>query len=270
MLPYWIIPLFAGCVWLGGLLAMLCTWITMGEPYYTFMHETSQHIVYISDIGATAWGKPIFITTSAVMVAAFDLVFVLERWQRHKRQLAPNYRRSEKIMSALAIVWSLIGGAGLILLTIFDTAHHQSVHDALLGVFIAGYVISAICVCVEYALLGLVYRRREHALGVESHKGHRLLLASFAIKLGFIVVELALAIAFGVTEYTGLYNTSAILEWIVALLYIFYVWSYILDFLPVNYAVARTKSDRFPPTSRWSDEMVMTEGASAFPRTTQF
>lgn len=192
----------------------------MGEPYYSFMRETSQHIVYISDIGATSWGKPIFIATSAVMVVTFNLVFIIERWQRHKRQLAPNYRRSEKIMSAGAIFWSIIGGAGLILLTIFDTADYQKVHDSLLGVFIAGYVISAICVCVEYALLGLVVRRHQHQMGLESHKGHRLLLASFSIKLCFIVVELALAIAFGVTEYTGKYNQSAILEWIVALLYI--------------------------------------------------
>lgn len=50
-----------------------------------------------------------------------------------------------------------------------------------------------------------------------------MLLTSFAIKLGFIVVELAMAIAFGVTEYLDIngYNTSAILEWIVALIYIF-------------------------------------------------
>ncbi|KAJ4387384.1 hypothetical protein N0V93_007975 [Gnomoniopsis smithogilvyi] len=259
MVPYWIIPAFAGCVWLGGLLAMLCTWISMGEPYYAFMQETSQHIVYISDIGATSWGKPIFITTSAVMVVTFDLVFIIERWQRHKRQLAPNYRRSEKIMSAGAIFWSLVGGAGLILLTIFDTAHHEKVHDALLGVFIAGYVISAICVCIEYALLGLVVRRHQHQMGLESHKGHRLLLASFAIKLCFIVVELALAISFGVTEYTGLYNKSAILEWIVALLYIFF-----------NYAVARTRSNRFPSKHRWSEEMAMNEGSSPYSKNTRF
>lgn len=48
-----------------------------------------------------------------------------------------------------------------------------------------------------------------------------MLLASFFTKLFFIVVEVSLAVAFGATEYTGLYNISAILEWIVALVYIF-------------------------------------------------
>lgn len=48
-----------------------------------------------------------------------------------------------------------------------------------------------------------------------------MLIASFALKLCFIIVEVALAVAFGVTERTGMYNISAILEWIVALIYIF-------------------------------------------------
>lgn len=116
---------------------MLCTWISKGEPYYQFMDATNQHIVYISDIGATSWGKPIFITTSAIMVVTFDLVFITERWLRHKAALAPNHSKKEKIMSALAILFSIVGAAGLILLTIFDTAHYPKVHDSMLGVFMS-------------------------------------------------------------------------------------------------------------------------------------
>lgn len=48
-----------------------------------------------------------------------------------------------------------------------------------------------------------------------------MLIASFILKLCFIVVEVGMAVAFGVTERTGHYNISAILEWIVALIYIF-------------------------------------------------
>lgn len=107
----------------------------MGEPYYEYMHATSQHIVYISDIGATSWGKPIFIATSATMVVLFDTVFILERWLRHKSTLVQNYRKAEKILSVIAILWSLVGGAALILLTIFDTKNHKKVHDSMLGLF---------------------------------------------------------------------------------------------------------------------------------------
>lgn len=89
--------------------------------------------------------------------------------------------------------------------------------------FSASYIISAILVCTEYALLGLFKRRLDHQQAGTAHTQHRMLLTSFAVKLGFIVVELAMAIAFGVTEYLAIdgYNTSAILEWIVALIYIF-------------------------------------------------
>lgn len=46
-------------------------------------------------------------------------------------------------------------------------------------------------------------------------------MASFCIKLLFILIELGLAISFGITEYRGDYNKSAIVEWILALIFIF-------------------------------------------------
>ncbi|KUI57279.1 Protein SFK1 [Cytospora mali] len=255
-LSYWVIPLFSGCVWLGGLLAMLCTWFAKGKPHYAFL-DPRQQFLYISDIGASSWGQPIFIATSAVMVVTFDLVFIGERWLRHTRRLAPNYSKSEKIASLLSIVASIIGAAGLILLTIFDTRDYPKVHEAMLGVFIGGYVISAICVCVEYGLLGLIYRKRDHMAGLQTHDQHRILIASFCVKLAFILIELGLAIAFGVTEYRGNYNASAIIEWILALVYIFYVWSYIPDFLPASKAWHHHGHGRFPPVKRGSEDVEM-------------
>ena len=77
----------------------------------------------------------------------------------------------------------------------------------------AGYIVSAIFICAEYQRLGIHFRE------------YTVLRASFWIKLAFIFIELALAIAFGVTEYRGNYNISGYLEWIVSLIYIFYVWS---------------------------------------------
>jgi len=77
----------------------------------------------------------------------------------------------------------------------------------------AGYIVSAIFICAEYQRLGMHFRE------------HRILRISFWVKLCFIIIELALAIAFGVTEYKGIYNVSGVLEWVVSLIYIFYVWS---------------------------------------------
>ncbi len=75
-----------------------------------------------------------------------------------------------------------------------------------------GYVIAAIFIDAEYQRLGIHYRE------------YRVLRASFWIKMAFIWVELGLAIGFGVTMFNGHPNIAAILEWIISLVYILFVW----------------------------------------------
>jgi len=48
----------------------------------------------------------------------------------------------------------------------------------------------------------------------------------------FIFVEVGLAIAFVVLGYKKHYTAAAVCEWLVSLIYTFYVWSFALDFLP--------------------------------------
>lgn len=119
---------------IGTLLAMLGRWLAIGSPQYSSFNA-NQHITYISDIGATSWGKPLFITGSAVAVVVFDLAFISERWLRHRGRLVQNYNITEKILSGFATAFAIIGAAGLILLTIFDTVHYPKVHDSMLAVF---------------------------------------------------------------------------------------------------------------------------------------
>jgi formate hydrogenlyase subunit 4 len=83
-----------------------------------------------------------------------------------------------------------------------------------------GYIVSAIFICAEYQRLGI------------HHREHRHLRISFWIKLAFIFVECALAIAFGVLNDRHHYNSAAVMEWVVALVYTFYVWSFAIDFIP--------------------------------------
>ena len=67
----------------------------------------------------------------------------------------------------------------------------------------ACYLVSAILICLEYLWMGIFYRSE-----------HRILFASFAIKSTFVVVEVALAIAFGVCgRHVDQRNASAVLEW---------------------------------------------------------
>lgn len=95
---------------------------------------------------------------------------------------------------------------------------------------------------------------------------------SFWIKLAFIFIEVALVIgqsavpnlllecgltffspypAFGVLSYHNHYNTAAVIEWTVCLIFIFYMLSFTLDFLPALHS----KHDRFPTFADRDREM---------------
>lgn len=216
--PYWTFPIISALTWLGMLLAMLIDWEEIGHPHYPSMSQ-NQHIAYISDIGAFGL-KPLFIAGSSVATAFLVLSFMAERWLRHTGRLAHNTSAVQKILSALSIVFGIAGAAGLILLTIFDAYRHKHLHDVFLLVFIGGFVVSAIFLCAEYQRLGIHYPH------------HRILRVSFWVKLIFIFVELAVAIGFVATDFSNVSNVAAVLEWVVAFIFTFYILSFLLDLLP--------------------------------------
>jgi len=215
---YWVFPVISGLAWLGMILGLLIHWNVDGRPHYPSM-DASQHIAYISDVGAQSL-KPLFIAGACVTTIFLDLSFLSERWLRHRGRLAKNTTTLEKVLSGLSLIFAAIGTAGLILLSIFDTLHHPRLHDIFLLLFIAGYVISAIFICGEYQRLGIHFRQ------------HRVLRVSFWIKLSFILIEICLAIAFGVTNFKGEYNAAAVLEWAVSFIFTFYVISFFIDLIP--------------------------------------
>jgi cytochrome bd-type quinol oxidase subunit 2 len=227
---FWVVPLFSAVVWIAMLLGMFLTWIIDGQPIYDSM-ERGQTIAYISDVGAQRL-KPLFVTGSIITVVSFDLVFISERWLRHRGTLERNTTKKEKFFSVVAMLFAVAGAAGLILLSIFDTANHPKLHDIFLAVFIAGYCLSAVFLCLEY-------------WGLERHHRERkILLISFYIKFTFIIVEVALAIAFGVLQKASKWNTAAVLEWTIALIFTFYVLSFVIDFVPAARTDHIHKRDR--------------------------
>ncbi|KAJ5615456.1 Frag1/DRAM/Sfk1 [Penicillium hordei] len=222
IISFWIFPLVSACMWVAMLIAMLVTWVEDGRPHYASM-DAGQTIAYISDVGAQGL-KPLFVAGSAVTVVFLDLAFLSERWLRHSNQLAANKGRLDKTCAILSIFFAIAGAAGLILLSVFDTLRHPKLHDGFIGLFIGGYVASAILVCIEYLRIGIFYRRE-----------HRVLLASFFIKLVFVIVELALAIGFGVcigSNKSSKQNPGAVLEWTIAFVFTGYILSFVVDLLP--------------------------------------
>lgn len=221
IISFWIFPVISAVMWIVMLGVMLGVWRAQGSPDYPSM-EPGQRIAYISDVGAQGL-KPLFITGSVITVVFLDLSFLAERWLRHAGQLVPNKGILDKACAIGSILFSIAGAAGLILLSIFDTYRHSRLHGGFLAMFLVAYLVSAILICIEYLRIGIFYRSQ-----------HRVLLASFIIKAIFVVTEIALAIGFGICGWHQPHrrNAAAVLEWVIALVFTFYVLSFVIDLLP--------------------------------------
>lgn len=79
--------------------------------------------------------QPLFIAMGAVTVVTFDMVFIAERWLRHRGTLAVNTSWFQKGLSIAATVCAIVGAAGLILLTCLNDLHHHTAHDICLVIF---------------------------------------------------------------------------------------------------------------------------------------
>jgi hypothetical protein len=186
----------------GTLISMLSYYYAIGAPHYPSM-DFDMTVPHISDVGAFTL-KPLFIAGSIVTTVFLDLAFLSERWLRHKGRLARNTSTKEKVLSGLSIAFAIIGTVGLICLSIFDSYRHGNVHNICLGLFMAGYIISAICLCWSYQILGMrkcltsppgTFKPQCEALTPRSgYREQHILRISFWLKLTFILVEFGLAI----------------------------------------------------------------------------
>ncbi|KAI5862810.1 hypothetical protein GGS23DRAFT_68549 [Durotheca rogersii] len=218
-LSYWVFPVVSGLMWLATLLGLLLYWVVNTDRVIYASMQDGQTFAYISDIGASEL-KPLFVTGCIITALFLDLSFVSDRLLRHRGRLVPNTSPGEKVLGSLAIVFAIIGTIGLTCLSGFDTLRYQDLHNIFLLLFIAGYLLSAIFICWEYQRLG------------KKHREHPLLRISFWVKLVFVIVELALAVAFAVSNFRGHKDTAAALEWVVAFVFTFYVFSFVIDLYP--------------------------------------
>ncbi|KAG8991747.1 hypothetical protein FRB93_002593 [Tulasnella sp. JGI-2019a] len=141
------IPLLTSFMWFSTVLALLITWLAQGRPHYVSMSD-GQTIAYISDVAADIL-KPLFIVGCVFTAVGFFLSLFIERWLRHSGRLLPEHQKRERVMSALACFGAALGGCGLILLSIFDTKRHPSIHRLFLLIFVLGVALSAIFTVIE-------------------------------------------------------------------------------------------------------------------------
>lgn len=116
--PYVFFPIISALVWLGGILALLALWVKAGKPRY---QPDEPYVVFISDTGAAH--KTLFIIICCITSAFYILSLFAERWLRHVDRLPTDVRRREKVFDWIAIVFTIIGSAGLILLSIVSPTY---------------------------------------------------------------------------------------------------------------------------------------------------
>jgi len=216
---YWF-PIMGSVVWVGTLLGLLITWIADGSQRYVSM-DPNQRIAYISDVGAD-YLKPLFIAGSSVTSVCFLCSLLGARWLRHRGRLLPNTSTGQRIFSIIAIIGALAGGAGLILLSVFDTKRYMTLHRVFLAVFCVGVLVSALFTVLEYWRLK------------KNHNWSHSLRISFWAKLIFFVVEFGLAVAFGILMGQGNHNPGAILEWATGFVFTGYLLSFLFDLIPAR------------------------------------
>ena len=222
-IPCWYLPIFAGFSWLLTLLAMLIGWLSTKSPHYADMKATQKY-AYISNVGASTWGKPIFVTGATITVITFGIAFGIERWLRHRGLLFHASSITSTLLSTVGSMFTIAGAFGLMLLTIFDLKRHQRIHFISLGVFISGYLLAGTFMALEKRRLSKKYPESIY------------IRRSFNIKVFFVVTELVLAGVFGIFNLSNnqaLLDCSVIVEWILSLFFSFYIWSFAVDFLPV-------------------------------------
>jgi len=209
------IPFFTAFIWLATVLALLITWLAQRRPHYVSM-SPGQTIAYISDVAADIL-KPLFIVSCVITAVGFFLSLVVERWLRRTGRLLPEFRKRERAMSALACAGAFFGGAGLILLSIFDTKRHPSLHRVFLLVFVLGVALSAIFTVLEFRWLNKEFEQNVTRL------------RNIYILKGIIAAALIVfAIIFG-SLLDVRQNVAAVFEWAIAFGFTFYLLTFWWD-----------------------------------------
>ncbi|KAJ7454710.1 Frag1/DRAM/Sfk1 [Mycena latifolia] len=234
------IPIFSAVIWFGTILSMLIVWLAEGGTSRRRYSSQDQSIAYISDVGADIL-KPLFVTGCCITAVTFFLSLVIERYLRHSGRLIPTMRRREKVFSVLAVLGSVLGGAGLILLSVFDTKRHPSIHRVFLLLFMVGVALSAFFTCIEYRWISKDFRYLRQL---------RIAYVAKGLIAGILVI---LAVAFGITLFSAP-SAGAVLEWTISLGFTFYLLTFYYD---LRQAKGVPKGALTPATMRNQRRWVM-------------
>lgn len=233
-------PITSGVAWIATVLILLILWLVDGRPKY---EVTSPDISYISNIGSEY--IILFIvgaSTTALFFAITLIIFI--GYHRHVYKQSQNrndgnigngngnnavtFRKPRTWADVVSFIFGMISSAALVLLAIFDSENHDSLHWIFTMVFIFGAIL-----CAIFNVIGIstsrVLRRRK--------------MSSFVLKIIFIILTSGIVAAMLILMYScssdgttltprcnELRSASAVLEWCLAGLFFIFILTWILDF----------------------------------------
>jgi len=200
----------ASLAWLATIVALFALW--GADDFIRYDYDDGE-VVYISNVGARH--KTVFIIGTAITGTFFVLTLILTKicFDMEDR------RRFKRGVSIASIIFGIIAGISLLLLSILDSINHKGAHYTFTGLFIVCTLISAI--------LTIVYRFSHDQINL-----------SVFIRYLFVCMVIPLAITFVVmsvikrpSDQTQLKSVAASIEWSIAILFIFYLALFALDLL---------------------------------------
>ncbi|GEQ67683.1 hypothetical protein JCM33374_g1348 [Metschnikowia sp. JCM 33374] len=223
---YYCIPLVAFVVWWGMLIAMMACWGAQGKPMYDFMEGQHQNPVYISDIGATNL-NPLFISCVAVEMIFFDGTLIADYLLRKQRKLQPYVSDKQPKIAIVSIISGIIAQLGILMVSIFKTSTHQTVHLSMLGVFIGFAFVSCLCNILNTLIFGHFSERltpNHDRVFFGKHRWSNIYIVSCLVKSVWTAIAGAFAIGFGASKSD---TPAAVFEWVLAFWYgiLLLIWS---------------------------------------------
>jgi hypothetical protein len=200
----------ASLAWLATIVTLFALWAV--DDFIRYDYDDGE-VVYISNVGARH--KTVFIVGTAITGTFFILTLIFTKicFDTEDR------RRFKRGASIASIVFGIIGGISLLLLSILDSINHKGAHYTFTGLF-------GVCTLIS-AILTIIYRFSRNQIN----------LAVF-MQVLFVSVVIPLAITFVVTsaikrpsDQTQLKSVAASIEWSIAILFIFYLTLLIFDLL---------------------------------------
>lgn len=138
------VPLFGFIFGCATIIALLAIWLAQGHPRYTQDEST---VVYISDVGGA--NHALFIVLGTLTAIFFFASIFLDYRLRHTARIPVRVRRIERVAAALSVIFAFICALGCILLTIFDTFNHSTLHWTFAIIFFVALLLSGLFNMIE-------------------------------------------------------------------------------------------------------------------------